>query len=87
MTTTPTTRPISLSDEQLAEVMRLAEPLQSPDRSAFLTALAAELQGASEIGDGQLHRVATALLRTGQYWKPPASTADPYPLRKALRTP
>jgi hypothetical protein len=31
--------PISLSDEQLSHVTRLAEPLAPPDRSFFLAAL------------------------------------------------
>ncbi len=78
---------ISLTDSQLTFLQQITAPLEPPDRSRFLEELATQLQGVAEIGDGSLHRAAMALLRTGQFWRPPAQTADPYPMRKALRTP
>ncbi len=78
---------ISLTDSQFGYLTEITQPLEPADRSRFLEVLAGQLQGATEIGDGHLHRVATALLRTGQFWKPPASAADRFPMRKALRAP
>jgi hypothetical protein len=60
--------PISLSDEQLSVVTRLAEPLAPPDRSAFLAALAQLLRHEPQpLGDGVVFRSAKQLLATGHY--------------------
>jgi hypothetical protein len=50
-------RRISLTDDQLATVMKAAEPLDPHRRSAFLVALAALLRGEPQpVGDGSLGR-------------------------------
>jgi hypothetical protein len=61
--------PVSLSDDQLSHVTRLAEPLAPHDRSAFLAALANLLRQelTQPVGDGVLHRHARALLSSGSY--------------------
>jgi hypothetical protein len=46
-----------LSDAQRPALWLAARPLQPHDRQAFLEALAAELNGCDEPGDGELHRV------------------------------
>jgi hypothetical protein len=62
-------RVVSLSDEQLSHVTRLAEPLAAPDRSAFLSALMSLLrtEPVQPPGDGAVHRAARQLLATGHY--------------------
>jgi hypothetical protein len=52
------TPPLALSDSQLDQIMRLAQPLQPAARDAFLRILAHEFRGRHDIGDGELHRVA-----------------------------
>jgi hypothetical protein len=64
----PTT-PISLSDDQLAAVMRACAPLMPVDRDPFLRALAHRLRG-QEIGDGTVGRAIRELLHGG-FFKPP----------------
>jgi hypothetical protein len=61
-------QPVSLGKEQLAAVMALAEPLATPDRNAFLVALATLLRHEPQpIGDGAVFRAARQLLATGRY--------------------
>jgi hypothetical protein len=48
-------RPLRLTDEQLAAVQRAAEPLYPNDRSDFLQTIADLLQG-QELGDGSVYR-------------------------------
>jgi hypothetical protein len=55
--------PLSFTDEQLIELRDLAAPLYPAARAEFLRALAAEFADRSEVGDGELHRVAVALQR------------------------
>jgi hypothetical protein len=62
-------RPIAVSDQQLSAIMNACEPLQPMERSAFLAALAHQLSGYSDVGDGELHRLIRELLR--QTWRPP----------------
>ena len=50
-------KPIALSDSQLDQVYRSAEPLHPHDRSAYLEKVA-ELLNDHEIGDGLVGRVA-----------------------------
>jgi hypothetical protein len=60
--------PIALTDRQLDMVMAAAQPLPPADRSPFLEAVAALLQG-REIGDGTIGR---AIRETqAKYWDPP----------------
>jgi hypothetical protein len=48
---------ISLTDEQLRQVMELAAPIPIEHRSEFLRALAGELRLHPDIGSGELHRL------------------------------
>ena len=50
--------PISLSDDQLSTVMRLAMPLPPQDRDAYLHRVASLLRDIPEIGDGAVSRAA-----------------------------
>jgi hypothetical protein len=59
---------IKLTDEQLTVITRGVEPLHPRDRSDYLRAVAAELNG-HEIGDGVVYRVAMPCQR--KFWTPP----------------
>jgi hypothetical protein len=48
---------LAFTDEQLVTIQTIAAPLPLQLRSAFLQALANELDG-REVGDGELHRAA-----------------------------
>ena len=48
---------ISLTDEQLRQVLELAGPIPVAQRDAFLRALAAELRTCGDVGPGELHRL------------------------------
>jgi hypothetical protein len=50
-------KPIALTDDQLAQVYRCAEPLHPRDRGAYLKDIA-ELLNGHEIGDGTVGRAA-----------------------------
>ena len=52
---------ISLTDEQLAQVMELAAPIPVEQRDEFLRALAGELRG--DVGPGELHRLCIEVRR------------------------
>jgi hypothetical protein len=54
--------PLALTDQQLDLVRTVAYQLPRALRSVFLQRLAAQL-GGGEFGDGQLHRVAHAIVR------------------------
>jgi hypothetical protein len=60
-----------LSDAQLRAVTEACRPLQPRQRRAFLQSLADRLAGEGEgvLGDGQLHRTITELLK--QHFDPP----------------
>ena len=76
-----TSRPVSLSDQQLSAVMSAAEPLAPADRDAFLRALANVLRGEEQpLGDGAVFRAVRALQR--EFWTPPTSTAGPQSTRR-----
>src|SRR6476619_5420280 len=60
--------PLRLTDDQLAAVLRAAEPLAIGDRGAFLQDVAAALQG-QELGDGAVYRTVAQVQR--QYYDPP----------------
>jgi hypothetical protein len=63
--------PLRLTDDQLATVLRAAEPLAIGDRGAFLQDVAAALQG-QELGDGTVYRAIAQAQR--QYYDPPILT-------------
>jgi hypothetical protein len=63
--------PLRLTDDQLAAVLRAAEPLAIGDRGAFLQDVAAALQG-QELGDGTVYRAIAQAQR--QYYDPPILT-------------
>jgi len=59
-----------LSDTQLDEIMRLAQPLALHCRDALLRILAYELRGRREVGDGELHRIARTIIRDNRLFDP-----------------
>jgi hypothetical protein len=63
--TSPLRTLFHLSDVQLGELMRMAQPLQPEDRVAFLRELTARLNGCADVGDGHLHRLACEVVRRG----------------------
>jgi hypothetical protein len=62
---------LRLSDGQLDELMRLCQPLALPCRDALLRILAHELRGRRDVGDGELHRIARAIIRDNHLFDPP----------------
>jgi hypothetical protein len=66
--------PLALTDDQLAAVMRAAEPLAVGDRDGFLRDVAAALQG-QELGDGAVYRTIAQMQR--RYYDPPILSAPP----------
>lgn len=56
--------PLAFTDEQLVTIQIIAAPLPPQLLSAFLQALANELEG-REVGDGELHRIALEDTATG----------------------
>jgi hypothetical protein len=62
-----------LTDEQQAAVMRACQPLQVPERQAFLASLTQLLRDRSDVGDGELFRMLRELLRQG-FFRPPEVT-------------
>jgi len=67
----PVPTPLRLSDNQLAALMRLAQPLQPQDRDALLRILAYELRDRGGVGDGELHRLVVATIRAHKLYDPP----------------
>jgi hypothetical protein len=63
--------PLRLTDDQLAAVLRAAEPLAVGDRGAFRQDVAAALQG-QELGDGMVYRAVAQVQR--KYYDPPILT-------------
>jgi hypothetical protein len=64
---------ISLTEDQLAFISQLCQPMQPPEKSTFLHALAELLRqeqaAGRELGDGMVNRAARSLLR--EFWRPP----------------
>jgi hypothetical protein len=52
---------ISLSDEALATVMRLSQPLSPADRARFLREMGERLRGQFEVDEGAVYRLAREL--------------------------
>jgi hypothetical protein len=58
-----TGRPVALTDEAMAVLFDLPRPLDPRDRTRFVEAVVAELDGHAEIDIGVVHRVAGPLQR------------------------
>jgi hypothetical protein len=67
--------PLRLTDDQLAAVLRAAEPLAVGDRGAFLQDVAAALAG-QELGDGVVYRTIAQV--QGRYYDPPNLLPGPW---------
>jgi hypothetical protein len=76
-------RPLSLSDEQLTAVMGAARPLEPWARRAFLEAVAKQLHGTVEPGDGDVYRAIKETQR--KFYDPPILTAGPLLVHKERR--
>jgi hypothetical protein len=63
--------PLRLSDDQLDALMRLAKPLQPRCRDAFLRILAYVLRDRRDVGDGELHRIASEVIRSNRLFDAP----------------
>ena len=66
--------PISLTDDQLTEVFRLASPLRPDQRSAYLEDVAATLSQAPYLEDGVVYRVCRESQR--KFFDPPELSHD-----------
>jgi hypothetical protein len=75
-------KPLALSDAQLAVIVAAAKPLHVCDRTPFLEAVAARLNGV-EIGDGVVARVVRETQRA--FFRAPVLDADDYTPRPRLR--
>jgi hypothetical protein len=62
---------LRLSDTQLDEIMRLAQPLALHCRDAMLRILAHELRGRHDVGDGELHRIARSIIQDNRLFDAP----------------
>jgi hypothetical protein len=58
-----TGRPVALTDEAMLALRELSAPLDPRDRTRFVEAVVAELNGHAEIDLGLIHRVAVPLQR------------------------
>jgi hypothetical protein len=65
-------RPLALSDAQLDQILRSAQPLRPSARSAFLEDVAQALNG-HELGDGFVQRTCATIQR--KYFDAPLETA------------
>jgi hypothetical protein len=54
-------RPVAISDDAMAELFRLATPLDPRDRIRFVESVVAELGEIAEIDLGLIHRVAASV--------------------------
>jgi hypothetical protein len=71
--------PISLTDDQLTEVFRLASPLRPDQRAAFLEDVAAALSQAPHLEDGVVYRVCRESQR--KFFDPPDFSVAGAPAR------
>jgi hypothetical protein len=58
--------PLALTEAQLAALMMLAKPLQPKYRNTFMRTLAYVLCDRRDVGDGELHRLASEVIRATQ---------------------
>lgn len=61
--------PNAFTDEQLVIIQNIAAPLPVNLRSAFLMALDRSLAGRSDVGDGELHKLAIAARQQVAPWQ------------------
>jgi hypothetical protein len=80
------TPPLALSDSQLEHTMRLAQPLHTQSRDAFLRLLAHEFRGRVEIGDGELFRVAREIIKSYKLFDAPEVDGTHMPRWSSRRT-
>jgi hypothetical protein len=73
MDKSPSSVPLSFSDDQLDQIFRAAQPLTPAERVAFLEDLASTLRQAPCQGDGELYRVIRVVQR--RHWDPPLAAA------------
>jgi hypothetical protein len=71
----PSSRPLALSDSEIAHIMAAARPLSPGDREAFLCQVAAVLELQPMLGPGIVSRVCREL--QARYWR--ASEVDERP--------
>jgi hypothetical protein len=62
-------KPLALSDSQMATIMNAAQPLSPNDRSAFLRDVAMALAD-RELGDDVVARTCTEVFK--RYWRAPS---------------
>jgi hypothetical protein len=65
---------LSLTADELQQIMTAAQPLDPNRRDEFVTAVAAELAACTVIGPGPVHRAIAATQR--QFWDPPRLTHE-----------
>jgi hypothetical protein len=61
--------PLKLSDSELTQIFRCAQPLPVGDRDAFLQAVAERLSGVVDVGPGAVFRVCAEVQK--QFFNPP----------------
>jgi hypothetical protein len=74
---------VSLSDSQLDRILQAAAPIQRAHRDSFLRAVAAQLGGISEPGDGDVDRAIRATQRL--YFDPPLERRHGVPRHSRAR--
>jgi hypothetical protein len=72
--------PLHFFDEEMDLLLELSRPIEPAQRSAFLDAVAAAIEGQAS-GPGLVHQVGRRVQR--QFWDPP-TVADPGPQRRAV---
>lgn len=70
----------SFSDDEVALLLHLSQPIEKALRPQFLAAVEAALEGQGG-GPGVVHRIGRVLQR--DFWTPPQSTAAGTPQRRA----
>jgi hypothetical protein len=72
-------QPVRLSDEAMSAVLAASHPLPPASRSDFLAAVARELAGLPEIGDGIVHRVVMVVQQ--KFFDPPPDARASWELK------
>jgi hypothetical protein len=65
---------LKLSDDEMAAVMRAAQPLDPDRRGDFLEAVASSLAGQVEVGEGAVYRICAEQQR--RFFSPPLEVAE-----------
>jgi hypothetical protein len=66
--------PMALTHHQQAALFLAARPLEPHQRAAFRAAVAAELNGCTDPGDGELHRIIRKV--QSQFFDPPTPLSE-----------